>query len=54
MDIKAYNKNIVVFEILHSRRSGQEIKKMSTLMKYIQMVLTNMKEQVIHKSLSIV
>ena len=42
-------------KIPHSRRSGQETEKpMITLMKYIQMVLTNMKEKVTQQSLSTV
>ena len=39
------------YEISHSKYPEKR-KKMNTLMKYIQMVLTDMKEQVIQKSLS--
>ena len=36
----------------HSRRSGQERNNMIKLMKYIQTILTNMKEKFMHKILS--
>ena len=45
-------KLVLYYEISHSRRYDQEREtNMNTLMKYIQMVLANIKEQVMHKYL---
>ena len=50
-----YTEKLRLFlEISYSKRSGQERKKTNTLIKGIKNVLTNIKEEVMHKSLSIV
>ena len=51
MEINKYRKFYISYQIITFKTIQSRERKMNTLMKYIQMVLTNMKEQLFQKNI---